>query len=90
MAKYIDIDDIEFTGLTAEESIDALLADYGVGKGERLALMGHNGSVEGETLDNWVELREGNGFACTTTPGCEGVAGVSFRLTCAHVEARQS
>jgi hypothetical protein len=29
-----------------------------------------------------VLVREG-------TPECEGVAGVSFRLTCAHVEARQ-
>ena len=35
-------------------------------------------------------VREGNAFTCSSTPGCEGVAGVSLRLTCAHVEARQS
>jgi ssDNA-binding Zn-finger/Zn-ribbon topoisomerase 1 len=36
-----------------------------------------------------VLVREGNAFTCSSTPECEGVAGVSFRLTCAHVEARQ-
>ena len=60
MAKYLgyldNCADLDFGGdLAAEETLDSILAGYGVGKGDRLATMGRDGSVEGDTLDNWVE-----------------------------------